>query len=144
MIKIATRSPQETRKLASVFATRLKPRDVLAIFGKYGAGKTTFLKGLAKGLKIKKRITSPSFVIMQVHNIKTRGAKRFYHFDLYRLKSALQLRELGLAEALSDQRAITAIEWPGVAKKFLPKSTLAIHIALGKKPSERIITLKSL
>lgn len=143
-LKILSSSPRETVLVASALGRNLEGGEVIALFGRFGAGKTTFLKGLARSLGIRKKIKSPSFTILQAYDIKKGRAKKFYHFDLYRLKAARELEELGFAETLSDRGGIVAIEWPGRVKKFLPKKTIVINLAFTRKPNERIIELESM
>ena len=89
--KIFTSSERETKELGKKFVSFLKGGDILLLKGDLGAGKTVFVKGLARGLKIKKIIRSPSFLILKIYKIpkevsKKRKAKYLIHFDFYRLK----------------------------------------------------------
>ncbi len=105
MKKNITNSDHETKKLGEAFAQALKPGDVVFIYGDLGFGKTTFVKGVAKGLGIKTRIISPTFPIIRKH-------KNLYHIDLYRIESERQLDDLGLQEIIEDKCSIKLIEWP--------------------------------
>jgi tRNA threonylcarbamoyladenosine biosynthesis protein TsaE len=79
-MRIISRSPADTRKIARRIAAKLKPADILCLFGPFGAGKTVFAKGLAQGLGIKSRdVISPSFVLLRRHNY---GRLPLFHFDL--------------------------------------------------------------
>lgn len=117
-----TFSEKETQKLAGVILVDLikkLPEDkalILALQGDLGSGKTTFVQGLAKALNIKKRITSPTFVIMK-------RFKNFYHFDCYRIDRPEEILELGWQEIINNPKNIVVIEWPEKIKKFLPKQT---------------------
>ena len=94
-----------TRELGRVLAARLQPGDVLCLRGELGAGKTTFIQGLAEGLGVTDPVTSPSFTLIHEH----RGRLRFYHLDLYRL-APVDLADIGIEEVLAAE-AVVAIEW---------------------------------
>jgi len=118
-----TFSQKETQKLAgSILADLIKksPKNkalILALQGNLGSGKTTFTQGLAKFLKIKGRVNSPTFVVMK-------RFKNFYHLDCYRLETAEDVLELGFQEIMSNPKNIVVIEWPEKIKKFLPKEAI--------------------
>lgn len=144
MIKLLSKSEKETQRLATKIATFLKGGEILALSGNLGSGKTTFVRGLAKGLKIRDKIKSPGFVILSPHQIpnRMRRPKTFYHLDLYRIKDPDQeLIELGFAEIAHSPKNILVIEWAEKAKKLLPKRAVSINFARGKAPNERIISL---
>ncbi|MDO8524793.1 MAG: tRNA (adenosine(37)-N6)-threonylcarbamoyltransferase complex ATPase subunit type 1 TsaE [bacterium] len=117
-----TFSAKETQKLAGVILAGLikkSPKDralVLALSGNLGSGKTTFTQGLAKFLKIKGRVNSPTFVVMK-------RFKNLYHIDAYRLNKPEEILELGFKEIIANPKNIVVIEWPEKIKKFLPKQT---------------------
>lgn len=105
---------------------------VVALEGELGAGKTQFAKGFAKGLGIKQRISSPTFVICRSYKIpcgKTNACPNFtdfYHIDLYRLQKLVDLDSLGLKKVLSGNNLVV-IEWPALAKKIFPPATLWLN-----------------
>jgi tRNA threonylcarbamoyladenosine biosynthesis protein TsaE len=119
---------------------------VFALQGELGAGKTTFTQGFLKGLGSKKRVTSPTFVLMRRHRLGGgRGSqkkfKNVFHVDAYRLKKPEHLATLELDGILNESGNIVLIEWPEQAKKFLPKNTVWIKFKYGKKENERSITI---
>jgi len=114
-----SQSPEQTQKIAQEFAQKLKGGDVVFLFGNLGDGKTTFTQGLAKGLGIKKRIISPTFILMRTHRLRKKDAKFFYHLDLYRMESEKDVDGLGLDEIIGNKEAIVAIEWPEKLKDKL-------------------------
>lgn len=116
-----SKSPSETKKIALKLAKKLKGGEILALEGDLGGGKSTFAKGLARGLGIKKLITSPSFLIMKIHNTKKGRVKKFCHVDAYRLKKNQELTEIGLTDYLNKKEVITVIEWADKIRKFLKK-----------------------
>ncbi len=115
---------------------------VFALQGELGAGKTTFVQGFLKGLGSKKRATSPTFVLMRRHALRGKKFKNIFHIDAYRLKNPNHMASLDLEVILNERHNIILIEWPGHAKKFLPKNTIWIKFKYGKKENERTITIK--
>jgi len=109
-------SVEETWALARAFAAELKPGDVVCLEGDLGAGKTTFVQGLAAALGVKGRVTSPTFCIVQEH----RGAACFLvHMDLYRLAGEDDVLAIGWEDYLTEG-AILAVEWPERAGTLIP------------------------
>lgn len=114
---------------------------VLALQGDLGAGKTTFVQGFLKGLGSKRRVTSPTFVLMRRHKVPGGKFSDVFHIDAYRLKKPEHLAALTLDVILSGPRNVVLIEWPELAKRFLPKNTIWLKFAHGKKENERTITV---
>ena len=103
-----TRSEQETVALAHRIAAGLKPGAVILLYGDLGAGKTAFVRGVARALGIDpEEVTSPTFVLIQEYR---GGSMTLYHVDLYRLDSKFAIEELGLEE-LAAEGGLVAIEW---------------------------------
>jgi len=125
MKTLITNSPEKTKELARIFAKGLKSPTVLALYGKLGSGKTTFIQGLAEGLGIKNRILSPTFVFIRRYSFGK--DLKFYHVDLYRLDSERDMEVIGLKEIL-EENAIIAIEWPEKVAKILPKDLIKIKL----------------
>ena len=123
-MKIQTNNFEETQKAGERFTQELKAGDIILLFGNLGSGKTTFVQGMAKGLGIKKRIISPTFIIVRRYEL-SRNA--FYHIDLYRVESEDDIKGLGLPEILQEKNAIVAIEWPEKLGKFMPKNYWSLH-----------------
>jgi len=101
-----TKSAEETKATGERFSADLKPGDIVALSGELGAGKTTFIQGLAKGLGVKERVLSPTFIIMRKYT--TPKEFDFYHVDLYRLEGDMknEIENLGLAEIFERQKDI--------------------------------------
>ncbi|HRE60470.1 MAG TPA: tRNA (adenosine(37)-N6)-threonylcarbamoyltransferase complex ATPase subunit type 1 TsaE [Micropepsaceae bacterium] len=123
-----------TRALGRALAPLLGAGDVVALEGGLGAGKTTLARAILETLGAKGPIASPTFTLVQTWAL----AVPVWHFDLYRLKNARELAELGLEEALDT--AITLIEWPGIARDLLPPSTLFVVLAGEGDARHAIIT----
>ena len=123
-ITYITESSEETKLLAEKLTQQLNPGDFVAFYGNLGSGKTTFIQGLAKGLGIQRRITSPTFIILRHYKIE-KGL--FYHIDLYRIETLKDLLGLGINEVLEDRTNIIAVEWAEKMGKLLPKKRLDIN-----------------
>ena len=146
-MKTITHSEQETREFAKKFASRLKGGIVLCLHGELGAGKTTFVKGLAEGLNIKENITSPTFTLMNAYEIGLQttdhrlrhelavvrspasAVVQLVHIDTYRLKDEKELLEIGAEDYIGASDSITVIEWPEKIANFL-KTKKIIEIFL--------------
>ncbi|MBX0359584.1 tRNA (adenosine(37)-N6)-threonylcarbamoyltransferase complex ATPase subunit type 1 TsaE [Halobacillus sp. Nhm2S1] len=114
-------SIEETQQLAEKLGERLLPGDVLTLEGDLGAGKTTFTKGLGKGLGVKRTINSPTFTIMKEYQ----GRVPFYHMDVYRLEESDE--DLGFDEYFEGD-GVTVVEWAQFIEEFLPDERLDITI----------------
>lgn len=106
----------------------LFPNTIITLQGDLGAGKTTFTKGIGKGLGVKRVINSPTFTIVKVYQ----GRLPFYHFDAYRLEG--QDEELGFEEMFEDE-GVCVIEWPQFIDHILPKERLEIYISKNEDES---------
>lgn len=118
-----TKNERQTFKLAKKFAKKLKDGQIVTLVGDLGSGKTVFARGVARGLKIKNKITSPTFTIYNYYV----GKKELYHFDMYRIEDALEATNIGFEEILMN-KAIKLIEWPNVIAEFLPKDIIKVNI----------------
>lgn len=116
-------SPAQTKQIAEDMALSLMPGDVIALIGGLGAGKTTFVKGLALGLGCREKdVISPTFILMRQYKGKE---VILNHFDLYRLKGMRQLIDIGYEEYFYSQ-GVTVIEWADKIKDALPKGCLKV------------------
>ena len=102
-----TNSPEETERVAQAFAPLLRPGTVIAYEGDLGAGKTAFTRGLAKGLGSNDPVTSPTYTIV---NEYLGGRLPLFHFDMYRLRSAEDLWDIGWDDYL-ERGGVCAVEW---------------------------------
>ena len=108
-------SVEETKELAKQIALTLTGGAILCLHGDLGAGKTTFVKGLAKAFGIIETITSPTFTIMNIYNtssLKHQNIKTVVHIDTYRLKDEHELVGIGALDYIGQHDTITVIEWP--------------------------------
>ncbi|NLD87117.1 MAG: tRNA (adenosine(37)-N6)-threonylcarbamoyltransferase complex ATPase subunit type 1 TsaE, partial [Clostridiales bacterium] len=119
-----TESEFETEIIGERLSSKLSSGDVIAMTGDLGAGKTAFIRGLARGLGYKGRVTSPTFTIV---NEYIGGRLTLYHFDMYRLSSSSDLYDIGFDDYLTSG-GICAIEWANIVSDAMPQSTIYINI----------------
>jgi len=133
-----TRSAEETIKLGEKIARRLKPGSIVALSGDLGAGKTTLVKGIAKGLGVKnyRYVNSPSFVLVKEY----KGKIPLFHFDIYRLNNLKDIEDIGYEDYLAG-RGVVVIEWAKKMNRILPKDHLDVTLKI-KGPNKRVIDIK--
>ena len=138
---VISTSANQTKKIARLLAKDLKSGQTICLTGNLGSGKATFVQGLAQGLGIKEKITSPSFVLIKQYKIKSQKSKikSLIHIDCYRLNSSQEILDLGFEEILSQKKAIIIIEWADKIKKTLPLKRLNIKFEYLSKNKRRII-----
>ncbi|NQD66395.1 tRNA (adenosine(37)-N6)-threonylcarbamoyltransferase complex ATPase subunit type 1 TsaE [Bacillus haikouensis] len=119
--EIMTNTPEETGEFAERLARYLEAGDVITLEGDLGAGKTTFTKGLAKGLGVKKTVNSPTFTIIKEY----KGRMPFYHMDVYRLDDSFE--DLGFDEYFEGE-GVTVVEWAHLIEDQLPQELLSLSI----------------
>lgn len=134
MVAFFTAGAEETQALAKDFAKKLKPGDILLFFADLGAGKTTFIQGLAKGLGLKQKVTSPSFILVNEYP----GKIPLFHIDLYRLEDKKSIEDLGLEEYY-EKNGVVAIEWAERMGKNLPSQAKKIKIQTLSENKRKII-----
>ena len=122
------------------FKTKRDKALLLALVGDLGGGKTTFSQGFARGLGVKEKILSPTFVIIRKYKIKKKKTafKFFFHIDCYRVKGPEELFSLGFNEIISNPENIVAIDWAERARKVLPKNILTLNFEFTDKDTRRI------
>jgi len=116
-------SPEATRVLGERLGELLRPGDVVALMGELGAGKTCFVQGVARGLGIAAKVTSPTFVLIREYE----GRLPLYHFDAYRLGGPEEFRELG-SEEYFDASGVSVIEWAECVAAALPEDRLEVEL----------------
>jgi len=143
-MEIITKSAKETQKVGRFLAEEISDKRehasgvkdknkavVIGLEGDLGGGKTTFIQGFAKGLGIKNKITSPTFVIMKKYD-------SLYHIDCYRIKDK-DLLELDFNEIINNKHNFVVIEWAEKVKKILPKNALWLKFEYSDKNKRKIV-----
>lgn len=146
-MEILTKNPSQTKKTGEILAkevlkTKFKKRAlIIGLEGDLGGGKTTFLQGFAKGLGIKQKILSPTFVITRKTKLKTSKSKyqNFYHIDCFRIEKPEEILDLGFKEIISDPKNIIAIEWADRIKKIIPRKIIWICFKFVNKNKRKIL-----
>ena len=122
IIKV-TKSKEETMSLGRDLASKLPDGITITLTGDLGAGKTTFVRGLAEGLNIKEVVQSPTFNIMKIY---LKGDRPLIHIDAYRLADIDT--DIGLDEYIGYETGITVIEWPMFISKLIPSDSMELEI----------------
>ena len=130
-------SAEETARLAARLAETLGPGAVVAFTGDLGAGKTAFTRGLARGLGVQERVTSPTFTIV---NEYLGGRLPLFHFDMYRLGSADELYDIGWEDYLA-RGGVCAVEWSENVSDALEPGAIRVDIRRGPEEDDRVITI---
>ena len=141
--KIDLSSENQTEAFALKFLEKIKPQDVIFLFGEMGVGKTTFVKYLINGFQkennqITTEVTSPTFNILNEYQIKK---IKINHYDLYRLNSANELKDLNLFD--EKLNSITLIEWPQIIIEK-PKQLIELNFEYAKDYQKRFVQVKGL
>lgn len=131
-----TNSPQATMNLSEEFSKRLKKGYIITLDGELASGKTTFTKGLGKGLAIEDTINSPTFTISKIYE----GILPLIHIDAYRLEDVDQ--DLGFEEYF-DEDWMVVIEWPEYIAHLLPKKRIAVEFEVLDEFSRKITFITS-
>jgi tRNA threonylcarbamoyladenosine biosynthesis protein TsaE len=128
--EFVTQSADETERVGERLGHRLVPGDVVALSGQLGAGKTCFIRGLARGLGVTQGVSSPTFVIVNQYT----GRMPIFHIDAYRTESLTELLDIGFDEYVSGD-SVTVIEWSDKLEPLLPPGAIRVRISgLGDEP----------
>lgn len=121
----SVKNERAMKQLGKQLAESFHGGEVIELIGDVGAGKTTFVKGIAEGLAIEDDVQSPSFTISRVY--EARDGMRLHHYDFYRLHDAGVMR-YELTESIEDPRVVTVIEWAETVQAVLPEARAIIQI----------------
>lgn len=132
-----TESPEETEAVGQRLGETLGPGTVVAFTGDLGAGKTAFVRGLARGLGVPQRVTSPTFTIVNEYE---GGRLPLFHFDMYRLGSADELYDIGWEDYLG-RGGVCAVEWSENVEEALEPDCIRVEIRRGDREDQRVITI---
>ena len=136
-MELLSHSPEDTEDIGARLAEQLEPGAVVAFTGDLGAGKTAFTRGLARGLGIPDRITSPTFTIVNEYE---GGRLPLFHFDMYRLGSADELFDIGWEDYLR-RGGVCAVEWSENIADALEEDAVRVDIQVDGENS-RTITIE--
>lgn len=125
MIRARTKSADDTRALAAELAPVVRTGDVILLSGDLGAGKTVFVQGLAHGLGVRERVTSPTFVLSRQYE----GDLPVVHLDVYRLDHLQEVIDMGIAELIDDD-AVVLIEWGDIIGPTIGPDSLTVRLEL--------------
>ena len=133
-----TKSEAETEALGARLAEQLEPGGVVAFTGDLGAGKTAFTRGLARGLGITERVTSPTFTVVNEYE---GGRLPLFHFDMYRLGSSEELFGIGWEDYLA-RGGVCAVEWSENVEDSLEEDAVRVDIRRGDGEDWRVIAIE--
>lgn len=123
-IELTTETAEQTMKIAEVVGKNLRAGECIELVADVGGGKTTFVRGLAKGAGSKTHVSSPTFTISKVYKARS---FEIVHFDFYRLDEA-GLIEYEIKDAIFDPSTVIIVEWSDVIKHVLPHERLTVDI----------------
>ena len=126
MKEIITKSPEETFSVGEELGKTCRGGEVILLLGNLGAGKTCLTQGIAKGLGVKGKVTSPTFNIMKIYKIKI-GV--LCHIDAYRLNSGKDLEKIGVDDYLEKKDSVVVIEWAERVESIWPENVIKIEIS---------------
>ena len=138
-MEYCSNSVAETEELGAQLAARLRPGDVVAYTGDLGAGKTAFTRGIARGLGIPERVTSPTFTIVNEYE---GGRLPLFHFDLYRLGDPEELFDIGWGDYLA-RGGVCAVEWSENVAGALEDEPIRVDIRRGAHDGQRMISIRN-
>lgn len=142
LLRLRSQSPAQTKRIGMCLGNLLKPGDVVLLQGPFGAGKTTLVQGMAKGLGIEGRVTSPSFALVNEYRADQKhGGIPVFHIDVYRVSNPEEALQFGLDEYLSD-RGISLIEWAERIEDVVPESHLWIGLQV-TGANRRLLMIKA-
>ncbi len=140
-MEFITKSARETQKVGRKIAVNLvkETPSIIALTGDLGSGKTTFVQGFVKGLGVRKRIISPTFILMRTYKAKKKNT--LYHLDLYRIESDFEkeIKNLGVKDLWKEEKNILVIEWAEKIKNLLPDDTIWIKFEYLSDGQRKII-----
>jgi len=130
---VVTNSVEETDRLAAAFANVIPEGTVLAFHGDLGAGKTTFIRGMARAWGIEEPVTSPTFNLFSIYQ----GTRQLIHVDAYRLDPGADLESLMIDDFMAAPWCL-AIEWPDRVASCLPDDTWHLHLGIDASQAHTI------
>ena len=123
LLELRARTAEDTREVGEAMSASLRARDAVVLTGELGAGKTTFVQGVARGLGIEDQVSSPTFTLVKEY----RGILDIAHVDVYRLERVQDVVDLGLDE-LGDGEGVLLVEWGDAVEDLLPDERLRVEL----------------
>lgn len=120
------------------FASVLTPGDIVLLSGPLGAGKTTFVKGVAKGLGVRERVTSPTFVMVREHRCVDGPIRTLHHADVYRVERLDEVIDLALGE-LVEESAVAIVEWGELAASVFGRDVVTIDFLIDDREGRTLV-----
>jgi tRNA threonylcarbamoyladenosine biosynthesis protein TsaE len=134
-IELTATTPEDTMAVGEAVASLIREGDALALTGELGAGKTTFVRGVARALGFDGAVASPTFTLVREYQ----GRVRIYHVDVYRLERVQEVLDLGLDE-MAAEGGVLLVEWGDAVEGFLPDDHLLAEITVvGEGDARRIV-----
>jgi len=133
-----SKSPEATQELARRVGAQLQAGTVLALDGELGAGKTTFMRGLAEGLEVDEPVSSPTYTLMHEYL----GRLTLYHFDAWMEGRERAFLEGGGAEEFTGD-GVSAVEWAERVEEYLPLPRISVRLS-HRSPEERVLSIRVL
>lgn len=135
-VELRAAAADDTRAVGEAIAALLRPRDAVILTGSLGAGKTTLVQGIARGLGVTDTVVSPTFTLVREY----RGRLDVAHVDVYRLDRIQDVLDLGL-EDLADGEAVLLVEWGDAVQEVLPPDHLTIELTGSEDDEARLLVL---
>jgi tRNA threonylcarbamoyladenosine biosynthesis protein TsaE len=134
-LELAAETADDTRSVGEALAELLRARDAVILTGELGAGKTTLVQGIARGLGVTDRVVSPTFTLVREYH----GRLEVAHVDVYRLERIQDVMDLGLEE-LGDGEAVLLVEWGDAVEEVLPADHVTIELTGAAEDDARRLT----
>lgn len=134
-MELRAETPEDTRAVGEAVASLLRPGDAVALTGELGAGKTTFVRGAARGLGFDGNVASPTFTLVREYQ----GRLPVYHVDVYRLERVQDVLDLGLDEMIAEG-GVLFVEWGDAVEGLLPDDHLLVELTVpGEDEARRLV-----
>jgi tRNA threonylcarbamoyladenosine biosynthesis protein TsaE len=137
-IELAAPTAEDTRAIGGALAELLRAGDVVTLTGELGAGKTTFVQGVANALDYSGAVASPTFTLVREYRTPS---LRIVHADVYRLDRVQEVLDLGLQELL-DEDGVLLVEWGDAVAEVLPGEPLVVELVVPGGTEERAISIR--
>lgn len=135
-LELTAETPEDTLGVGEAVASLLRQGDAVALTGELGAGKTTFVRGAARGLGFDGTVASPTFTLVREYQ----GRIRIHHVDVYRLEWIQDVLDLGLDEMVADG-GVLLVEWGDAVEGLLPEDHLLVELSVPGETETRLLTV---